>query len=64
MMRANSVRAAFIMGALLLALSGCDRGEGPAEKAGKEVDQAAQQAGETIEEAGDKIQDASQGDNK
>ena len=60
---ANTVSTALIMGALLVALSGCDRNEGPVEKAGKEVDQAAEQAGEKIEEAGEKIQDAAQGDN-
>ena len=58
----NSVSTTLIMGALLVALSGCDRNEGPVEKAGKEVDQAAEQAGEKIEEAGEKIQDAVQGD--
>lgn len=63
MKRANTVSAAFIMVALLLALSGCDRNEGPVEKAGKQVDQAAEQAGEKIEEAGENIQDAAEGDN-
>jgi hypothetical protein len=58
----NSVSTTLIMGALLVALSGCDRNEGPVEKAGKEVDQAAEQAGEKIEEAGEKIQDAVQGE--
>ncbi len=60
----NTVSTALIMGALLVALSGCDRHEGPAEKAGKSVDQAAEQAGEKIEEAGEKIQEAAQGDGK
>ena len=57
----NTVSTALIMGALLVALSGCDRNEGPVEKAGKKVDQAAEQAGEEIEEAGEKIQDAAKG---
>ena len=57
----NTVSTALIMGALLVALSGCDRNEGPVEKAGKKVDQAAEQAGEKIEEAGEKIQDAAKG---
>ena len=57
----NTVSTALIMGALLVALSGCDRNEGPVEKAGKKVDQAAEQAGEKIEEAGKKIQDAAKG---
>ena len=62
MKMANTVSTALIMGALLIALSGCDTNEGPGEKAGKQVDEAAEQAGEKIEEAGEKIQDAAQGD--
>ncbi len=59
---ANSVSIALIMGTLLVALSGCDRNEGPGEKAGKQVDEATEQAGEKMEEVGEKIQDAAQGD--
>lgn len=55
---AKTVNAALIMGALVVALSGCDMNEGPAEEAGKKVDEATEQAGEKIEEAGEKIQDA------
>jgi hypothetical protein len=58
----NTVNTALIMGALLVALSGCQAKEGPAEQAGKSVDEATEQAGERIEEAGEKIQDAAQGD--
>lgn len=58
----NSVSMALIMGALLVALPGCAPKEGPAEQAGKQVDEATKQAGEEIEEAGEKIQDAAQGD--
>jgi hypothetical protein len=58
----NTVSTPLIIGALLLSLSGCDRNEGPVEKAGKEIDQAAEQAGDKIEETGEKIQDAAQGD--
>ncbi|RFC33813.1 MAG: hypothetical protein DID92_2727744688 [Candidatus Nitrotoga sp. SPKER] len=50
--------------ALILALLGCQKHEGPAESAGKEIDKAAQQAGEKIEKAGDKIKDAVNGDKK
>ena len=42
----------------LFALSACDRNEGPVERAGKQVDNAAAQAGKQIEKAGDKIEDA------
>lgn len=57
-------RAALVMCALLAALSGCQRQEGPAEQAGKEVDKAVEKAGEQIEKAGDSIQDAVKGDRK
>ncbi len=56
--------AALAVSALMLALSGCQKHEGPAESAGKEIDKAAQKAGEKIEKAGDKIQDAAKGDKK
>jgi hypothetical protein len=56
--------AAFAVSALMLALSGCQKQEGPAESAGKEIDKAAQKAGDKIEKAGDKIQDAAKGDQK
>lgn len=35
----------------------CDK-EGPAEKAGKKIDEAVEKSGDKIEEAGDKVEDA------
>ena len=58
---ANTLSVAFVMGALLVALSACAPKEGPVEEAGRKVDEAAEQAGEKIEEAGEKIQDAAEG---
>ncbi|AJP49233.1 hypothetical protein PG1C_13940 [Rugosibacter aromaticivorans] len=52
------------MSALLVALSGCQKQEGPAERAGKEVDRTVEKAGQQIEKAGDSIQDAAKGDKK
>lgn len=46
------------MGILMAGLSGCKKEEGPAERAGKSLDNAVQKAGEKIEQAGEKIQDA------
>lgn len=60
----KSLSAALIMSALLVALSGCQKQEGPAEKAGKSVDQAVEKAGQQIEKAGEKIQDAAKGEQK
>jgi len=55
---------ALVIGALLVALAGCQKQEGPAEKAGKEVDKAAQTVGKQIEKAGESIQDTAKGDKK
>ena len=61
---AKSVSAAVVMSALLAALSGCQKQEGPAERAGKEVDKATEKVGEQVEKAGEAIKDAAQGDKK
>lgn len=53
----NAIKAALAASVLLAALTGCQK-EGPAEQAGKEVDQAIDKAGQKIENAGEKIQDA------
>jgi len=45
----------------LLILTGCKEPEGPAEKAGKELDKAAAAIGENIESAGEQIQGAISG---
>lgn len=60
----KTVSAALVMSALLVALSGCQKQEGPAEQAGKEVDKAAGKLGQQIEKAGENIQDAAKGDKK
>ena len=64
MKAANSVIATLAMSALVLALIGCQKPEGPAEHAGKELDKAVEKAGQQIERAGDKIQDAAKGNRK
>jgi hypothetical protein len=50
------------MCAFLVSLSGCQKKEGPAEQAGKKVDQTTEKVGEQIEKAGDSIQDTAKGD--
>ncbi len=52
------------MSALLVALIGCQKQEGPAERAGKEVDKTIEETGQQIEKAGESIQDAAKGDDK
>ena len=59
----KTVGTALLISALLAALSGCQKQEGPVERAGKEVDKAVEHVGEQMEKAGDNIQDAAQGDN-
>ena len=56
--------AALVMSALLAALPGCQKQEGPAEQAGKAVDKTVEKAGQQIEKAGESIQDAAKGDKK
>jgi len=50
------------MFALLVALSGCDRNDGPAEQAGKKLDNALEQTGKEMEKAGEAVKDAVKGD--
>ena len=54
----KTLSTALIMTALLVALFGCQKQEGPAERAGKEVDKAVESAGQKLEKAGQNIQDA------
>lgn len=51
------------MSVLLIALSGCQK-EGPAERAGKEVDTAAEKVGQQVQKAGQSIEDAAKDDKK
>ena len=58
---ALKARAAIVLCGLLLALTACQKPEGPAEKAGKEVDQAVGQVGQQVQKAGASIEDAAKG---
>lgn len=50
--------SAALFAAFVVVASGCQEPEGPAEKAGKEIDKAAANVGESIERAGEQIQKA------
>ena len=52
----KSVLAALVISALFVGLSCCQK-EGPAERAGKQIDKSLEKAGQQIEKAGDKIED-------
>jgi hypothetical protein len=45
---------------VLVALAGCQR-EGPAEKAGRQIDEAGKAASRSIEKAGENVRDAVNG---
>jgi hypothetical protein len=48
---------AALAAAAVFTLPGCEK-EGPAERAGKQVDNAVDEAGDAVEDAGDKVKDA------
>jgi hypothetical protein len=61
-MQANRKHAARVLLALAIAalaatLSACEH-EGPAEKAGKKIDHAAEKSADAVKDAGDKVKDA------
>jgi len=58
MMIKSKAVAAVAMGMLVMALAGCQKDEGPAERAGKELDKTMSAAGDQIQKVGDSIQDA------
>ena len=52
----KGVVAALVLGSLVAGVSGC-RKEGPAERAGREIDRSTEKAGKEIEKAGEKMKD-------
>ncbi|NMM25984.1 MAG: hypothetical protein HHJ12_01565 [Glaciimonas sp.] len=54
----KSIATVFASIILLTGLSACQKPEGPAERAGKSIDEATQKAGQEIQKAGEKIQDS------
>ena len=64
MTQLKTLSAALLMSAAIIALPGCMKQEGPAEKAGKSLDNAAETMGDQVEDAGEAIQDAANGDTK
>jgi hypothetical protein len=60
----KSVMAALVMSVLIAGLFCCQKKEGPAERAGKQIDKAVEKAGQQIEKAGEKIEDVAKDANK
>jgi hypothetical protein len=54
----NSIAGGLAMSVFIFGLSACEKKEGPAERAGKEIDKAVESAGKKLEKAGQQIQDA------
>ena len=54
-MKLKQLMAVVVMSALVLTLAACQKQEGPAEKAGKEIDQAGEKAAEQLKDATDKL---------
>ena len=52
---------AIAVASVTVALVGCHKEEGPAERAGKSIDNAVEQAGNKVENAGKDIQDSAKG---
>lgn len=52
------LRSVAVTAVLGFVLAGCQEKEGPAERAGKELDKAASSVGSAVEDAGQKIRDA------
>lgn len=48
--------AALLLGSMIVGVSGCKK-EGPAERAGKEIDKSVEKAGKEIDKAGAKLND-------
>jgi len=59
----KTLSAALVISALLVALSGCEKQQGPMEKAGQSIDNATESVGDHVENAGEAIQDAAKGNN-
>jgi hypothetical protein len=50
-----TMSSAIVMTALLAALYGCQKPEGPAERAGKQIDQAVEKTGEKVDQTTEKL---------
>ena len=58
------ISTVIVMSVVTVSLAACEKEPGPAEKAGKAVDNATEKAGQRIEKAGEDIKDTAKGDKK
>jgi len=54
----RSVVAVLVVGMFVIGVAGCPKKEGPAERAGKAIDKAAEKTGQQMEKAGEKLKEA------
>jgi hypothetical protein len=54
----NRVSAGLAIGILIVGLSACGKKEGPAERAGKEIDKSIESVGQHLEKAGQDLREA------
>jgi hypothetical protein len=58
----RNLLAALVLGILIAGVSGCQKKEGPMERAGKEIDRGAEKAGQkidrSVEKSGEKLENA------
>jgi len=64
MMKLSRTFSASLLLLAALALTACQKQEGPAEHAGKEIDKTVEKVGQQIEKAGDSVEDATKRDKK
>jgi predicted small secreted protein len=64
MMKLSRTFSASLLILAALALTACQKQEGPAEHAGKEIDKTVEKVGRQIEKTGDSIEDATKRDKK
>jgi hypothetical protein len=64
MERQKILVTAIALSVIIAALTACQKEPGPAEKAGKAVDNATEKTGQQIEKAGENIQDTAKGNKK
>jgi len=61
MKKATKALPLLLSGAFLLFALGCEKQEGPAEKAGKDIDKGLDKVGQEMEKAGEKLKDKTGG---
>ena len=53
----KNVFTVLMSGILIAGVAGCEKKQGPMERAGEKIDKAAEKAGDSIKETGEKLKD-------